>query len=84
MFEVLTDSFAFSELVHNRLSYYAFINKVVEQHYRPKFNVPIKETFRELIEICWSAIPDERPSFNEIFEKLSNNSDYLLDDVKKS
>lgn len=39
---------------------------------RPTFeNVPIKSSFKRLIEKCWSENPSERPEFSELFEKLS-------------
>ena len=80
MFEVLTDSFAYPELLNGSITDFKFQNNVINNNYRPKFTFPIKKTLQELIIQCWSHNPEDRPSFDEIFEKLCND-DYLLDDV---
>ena len=48
-----------------------------------KFKVPIKDEFKKLIEQCLSNDPNERPNFNEIYNKLKNvnNKDFALDDI---
>lgn len=84
MYEVLTDSLAFPELLNGLLSDFNFRNKVVNENYRPKFNIPIKKSLKNLIERCWSADPNSRPNFGEIFDKLSNrdeSEDCFIDDV---
>ena len=84
MFEVLTNSSPYPELEKkfNIVNITQFMSKVIQQNYRPKFTVPIKKSIRNLIEKCWSKDPKERPSFGEIFTKLSNqNDDFILDDV---
>lgn len=83
MFEIITETNPYPELERAELSDYDFKNKVVNDNYRPKFNVPIKKSLKKLIEKCWSDDPKERPTFDEIFTKLSdtNNENYLLDDV---
>lgn len=84
MFEVLTDSLAYPELHSGKLSDLAFRNKVVNENYRPKFTIPIKESHKKLIEECWSSDPEKRPNFDEIFERLINkngNEDCFLEGV---
>lgn len=56
----------------------------------------LNQKFRQLIEKCWSANPSDRPTFDEIYNRLSRNteetvynvfddekneSEYYLDDV---
>lgn len=61
---------------------FVFANSIVSNH-RPSFNVPIKKKLKEMIEKCWSQEQEERPTFKEIFEKLSSDDDYLLEGVNK-
>ena len=83
MFEILTETVPYPELENKKITLFQFYQKVID-NYRPKFTVPIKKSFKELIEKCWSKDPNERPTFEEIFNKLKynkNDDQYLLDDV---
>ena len=77
MFEVVTDSNPFESITSAKLL------KIIYEKVRPQFKYHVKDNIRELIEKCWDDDPNERPSFKEIFEKLSNieSDDFLLDDV---
>ncbi|KAK8898081.1 hypothetical protein M9Y10_000345 [Tritrichomonas musculus] len=85
MYQVVTDLIPYSEFVNGQMTEYELKNKIVEQNYRPPFNVPIKKSIKELIERCWSSDEDKRPTFNEIFEKLTdlsrNEESCILEDV---
>lgn len=86
MFEIVTDLFPYQDLLNGKLTDFYFRNKVVNDNYRPEFLVPVKDSLKELIQKCWSACPKERPSFTNIFKKLStfdsdDKNEYLLDDV---
>lgn len=84
MYEVVTDSIPYPEYLNGELNQYRFQYKILNDNYRPKFDKPIKKPIQELIEQCWSANPDDRPTFSELFEKLSNKKEdkkYFLDDV---
>lgn len=84
MYEVLTDSLAYPELLNGRLSDFNFRTKVVNENYRPKFTIPIKPSLQKLIERCWSNNPEQRPNFGEIFDMLTNRDQseyYFIDDV---
>lgn len=74
MYEVITDLTAYPELEKGKLSEFKFKSKVINDNYRPKFTTPLKKSLKTLIERCWSANPSDRPSFNEIFEKLTSTS----------
>jgi Protein tyrosine and serine/threonine kinase len=46
---------------------------VVVQGYRPKISiVPGSDSFKKLIQDCWSAIPNNRPTFTEVRLGLAN------------
>lgn len=54
--------------------------------YRPKIDFQINEYLHELIEKRWNEDPNERPTFDEIFKRLSflneeEKNEYFLDDV---
>lgn len=74
MYEVLTETIPYPLLENGKLSLLDFHKKVLYENYRPQFTVPIKKSFRHLIERCWSSDPIERPTFEEIFNKLAFNS----------
>lgn len=80
MFEVLTNSFAYPENRNQKVNFFRFTKKVIDENYRPQFTVDVKEPLKKLIEKCWSKNPEERPTFKDIFEKVTNPY-YFLDDV---
>lgn len=81
MYEVLSGRRAYDDLLHGRKRMNQFQLKLkVKEGMRPKFDFPIKKGLKKMIEKCWSANPKERPSFNELFKKLSLSSeDYFLE-----
>lgn len=89
MYEILTETVPYEDIDIDKMTPFAFFNKVVSEKIRPEFKVPIKESFRQLITQCWSDKPENRPSFEEIYSKLTpsnNNPDdkepkYFLSDV---
>lgn len=48
---------------------------------RPSFTDGVTGKMEELITQCWSQKPIERPSFDEIFKKLSSDFTYFDEDV---
>lgn len=77
MYEVVTDSFAGNSDSDLKA-------KILNESYRPKFEVNVKEPIQKLIEECWSDDPKDRPSFDEIFDKIATKSDYFLDGVDEN
>lgn len=51
--------------------------KKIKTGCRPEFIDGIPEKMKDLISQCWSRDPKERPPFEIIFEKLSNDFSYL-------
>ena len=68
-YELLSEKYAFQEVK----SLPDLINKVVSGK-RPSLNIStIPESFKELIEKCWSSSIEERPSFKEISRKFKKH-----------
>lgn len=65
------------KLLHGKcqISPYVFANKV-KAGYRPKFTDNFPKKMQKLIKKCWSDDPQNVPSFEEIFETLSNDFSY--------
>lgn len=59
------------------------LQKLIKDGYRPEFKSPVKISIQTLIERSWSEDPDERPDFEEIYNKLAFDDEYLLDNVDK-
>lgn len=93
MFEIVTKSRAYSDFFsENKKANIFLLKKQVTEGFRPKIKVPIKEGLKKLIERCFSEDPKKRPTFYELFQKLSlltpegmnqfeKPSDLLLDDL---
>lgn len=82
MYELVTLSTPYPELDQGKITQYAFYSKVINEHYRPTFNVPIEPSLEKLIQRCWSKNLKIRPTFKELFELLSNQ-DYFLPNVRE-
>ena len=88
MFEILTNSVSYPEIENGKVPDFEFKNKIVNENFRSAFKNPIKQSIRQLIELCWSDDPNKRPTFEEIFLKLTQNFDndsenFLIDGVDK-
>ena len=81
MYEVVTDSIPYPLLEKGKIAVHKFSNKVINENYRPEFNVPVKKSIKILIEKWWSKDPKERPTFEEIFKKLAFNIDDDIIDI---
>lgn len=75
LYEILTNKIPYPEYQSGKMAEFIFTNKVVNENYRPKFTVKIKESLKALIEQCWSADPKDRPTFIELYNKLAFNED---------
>lgn len=83
MYEVVTDMYPFPDFQNKKMSLFRLNSKVINENYRPQFKSPVKEKIQQLIEKCWSPNPKERPTFEEIYNRLSRNiEDSVYDDSK--
>lgn len=73
MYEVLLGKRAYDSLMHGKKKLNMFqLKKKVSEGLRPEIKPgDIKNSFQTLIEKCWSENPKERPTFSEIYKKLS-------------
>lgn len=82
MYEIVTESVPYPLLQEeNKMTIEQFKEKVVHKNYRPEFKVPIKKSIRHLIERCWSQNIKERPTFEELFNKLAFNIEDSIYDI---
>ena len=51
----------------------------VSKGIRPDLDQPIPESYKNLIEKCWSQDPSIRPSFDEIVKELKSDSGFITD-----
>ena len=58
--------------------------KVIIQNYRPEFEYPIANCYKELNTKCWSGNPEERPTFDEIVDILKNNEEFITENVDEN
>lgn len=81
MYQLITDSKLFPELSNNNKKTYSdFKRKIIDKNYRPDLNKPMKSSLKQLIEQCLSKNSNERPSFDELFEKLTNKNELKTDE----
>ena len=75
MYEVVMGIRAYTE--KSEVGFASTINLLMEvvKGRRPKFFTNVKKSLKNMIEKCWSNNPNDRPTFSEIYKKLS-----LIDD----
>lgn len=72
MYEVISKSQAFNKYFNsNSFNLQKFKEKVADGKIKLFINFPCKEGIKKMIEACLSFDPNERPTFQEIFNKLS-------------
>ncbi|KAK8842445.1 hypothetical protein M9Y10_026031 [Tritrichomonas musculus] len=80
MYEVICEDDLYPEIMDKQSLTKEFKKKVALSKSRPEFKKEVKNLIKRLIQKCWSQEPSDRPNFDEIFEKLTNNK-YFLDNV---
>ena len=76
LYEIITNEKPFANL--NR---FQIMHEITSNNYRPPFNKKIPECYKKLIESCWAEKPEERPTFDEILEKLKTDKNFMFEDV---
>lgn len=80
-YEIVTGEKPFSEL-GKVISPFVFSNKIISGC-RPKFTQNVPSKMKDLIEKCWSKKVEERPTFEEIFDLLSDDFSYFDEEIDK-
>ena len=81
MFEVITNQIPYPDFQNGKITEYKFNNQVVQENFRPIFDFPVKDSIKNLIKRCWSKNSNERPTFEELFNKLAFNDENWIIDV---
>lgn len=71
MYEVIMGCRCYSKIMEKKGYSISQLKSKILKGLRPEFNVPIKRELQRLIERCWSKDPFERPTFSELYSKLS-------------
>ena len=59
------------------------IDEIVTKGNRPELKDSISDCYKDLIKRYLSTDPNKRPSFCDIVDELKNNSDFIIDIVRK-
>lgn len=81
MYQIVTDSVPYPLFEKGKLKEFKFNKKVVDENYRPSFTVPVKKEIKKLIQRCWAKNPKDRPTFEEIFNRLAYNREGAIYNV---
>ena len=82
------DVYAFGFIVYEILSVkrafenmniFDLMKKVMIEGYRPEISEDIPDSFRNLIERCWSQNDEDRPTFNSIVDELKTNKEFITE-----
>lgn len=72
LWEMATESIPF-----RNMDPLAIMTAVVIQNKRPNIPSNISASFKKLIQSCWDKDPENRPSFNQIFDLFANKQVYF-------
>ena len=79
VYEIITNEIPFNEIKNQS----HIFGEVVENQSRPKIKKEVSECYRKLIEKCWSHVPSERPTFDEIVCLLKSDPEFITDKINK-
>ena len=78
VYEIISNEIPFSE-IKNKTQIY---NEVVVKQNRPIINESINQSYRLLIESCWSQNPNDRPTFDDVVHVLRSDSGFITETIK--
>ncbi|KAK8854144.1 hypothetical protein M9Y10_016701 [Tritrichomonas musculus] len=79
LYEIITNMKPFKNIITIGKLY----TKVVTEDKRPELPNDIQNSYRLLIQNCWSKEPNERPTFDQIVEQLESDAGFITDDVNE-
>lgn len=71
VWEMYTRHRAYDDLPEDEVSLPDLLERIVVQHLRPKVPEGCPLPLKSLIESCWAANPDDRPTFTELKNQLN-------------
>lgn len=77
VYEIMTGQIPFEKLTLDQIR-----QKVLTQRSRPEFKFPLPPSYQKLIVNCWNHNPSQRPTFDEIVEKLRIDPGFITELVK--
>lgn len=80
IFEIMTCEIPYKNEVNN----FVKLSQKVINGYRPTIREDVPDSYRNLIERCWSQDPKERPSFDVIVVNLKENKGFLADTIDEA
>ena len=81
IFAILVETpFSFGFNKNNTMFQYS---QRITQGERPKFTVQIPESYRKLIEDCWSQNSSDRPTFDEIVTRLKTDKGFITNEINE-
>lgn len=86
-----SDVYAYSALIYQLLTTkipfegtLISIARNVINKYRPEIPNFLPPCYKQLIEDCWHHVPENRPSFQNILERLRNNPEFITENVDEN
>lgn len=87
-----SDVYAYSILAYQLLTtkipfegmFINLIAKKVINKYRPEIPNFLPPCYKQLIEDCWQHVPENRPSFQNILDRLRNNPEFITENVDEN
>lgn len=77
VYEIMTLKVPFDDIKSLKI----LIDEVAIKGKRPDINIEIPDSYQSLIEKCWSQLPNERPTFDDIEFALSNDKGFITPSV---
>ncbi|KAK8880401.1 hypothetical protein M9Y10_003073 [Tritrichomonas musculus] len=78
VYEIITNEIPFSNLKAFEIGY------KVANNIRPEFKYEPPDSYKQLIESCWSQDPKDRPTFDDIVDDLENDSGFITETVDEN
>lgn len=79
-YEIISEKNAYFEIRETNNSYFRLLSEV-KKGTRPQFNDLFSEKMKDLLTQCWDAHPAKRPTFEFIFNALSNDFNFSKEKI---
>ena len=79
VFEIMTSEIPFKDINN----YFILMKKLLDNE-KPEIKDDIPESYRNLINSCWSQNANERPSFDDIVSNLKNDKSFITETMNET